>query len=126
MAGSDAGIDISNSAVEQVPANVEKTNTKPSARVKSPRRKFTLITITLLLNILHWASFVCLFTSIYRIAATPNDKTSIPSEVLTILAVRLAARALQDNDKLIYLGDRNHILHVPTYRDFAEAKEMDA
>ncbi|KAF1918797.1 hypothetical protein BDU57DRAFT_120616 [Ampelomyces quisqualis] len=85
MAGLDARIDIANSATEQLPTTVEKSR-KSNSRVKIPRRKFTLITITLLLNILHLGSFVCLFTSIYLIAATPNDKTSIPSEVLTILS----------------------------------------
>ena len=69
----------------------EKAEKKPIAiniSVKIPRRKAALITITLLLNVLHWSSIICLSTSIYHISSNPDDTTSIPVEVLTLISVR--------------------------------------
>lgn len=71
----------------QLPIIDEKREIPSKPYTGVPRRKITLITITILLNILHWSSLICVFTSIYQIAATPDDKTSIPSEVLTLLSV---------------------------------------
>ncbi|KAH4338047.1 hypothetical protein HBH98_214100 [Parastagonospora nodorum] len=70
----------------QLPIIDEKREVSGKPYTRVPRRKITLITITILLNILHWSSLICVFTSIYQIAATPDDKTSIPSEVLTLLS----------------------------------------
>lgn len=74
---------------EQLPTTTEKKQVDNAPRKHFPRRKLTLITITLLLNVLHWSSFICAFTAIYQIASTPDDKTSLPSEILTLLSVRL-------------------------------------
>jgi hypothetical protein len=83
-----AGSDSSRSQSEKQPGKVEKKTIAINISIKIPRRKVTLIIITLLLNVLHWCSIICLFTSIFQIAINPDDTTSIPSEVLTLTSVR--------------------------------------
>jgi hypothetical protein len=90
-----AGLDIGGNGAGQLPNTAEKRSTPGNAFVRVPRRKFTLITITILLNVLHWSSFTCIFTSVYQIIATPGDRTSIPSEVLTLLSVSFAKHKTQ-------------------------------
>jgi hypothetical protein len=82
-----AGLDIENSGAAQLPATKERKSDAIDIRVKTPRRKITLIAITFLLNVLHWGSLLCLFASVYQMASTPNDKTSIPAEILTLTTV---------------------------------------
>ncbi|KAH7071521.1 hypothetical protein BKA63DRAFT_74302 [Paraphoma chrysanthemicola] len=55
--------------------------------INTPRRKLTLITITILLNVLHLSALACLFTSVWQIILAPNDSTSLPSEILTLISV---------------------------------------
>ncbi|KAH8731751.1 hypothetical protein GQ44DRAFT_603304 [Phaeosphaeriaceae sp. PMI808] len=62
----------------------ERKSVAINITIKIPRRKLTLITITLLLNVLHWSSIVCIFIAIYQIASNPEDNTSRPSEILTL------------------------------------------
>ncbi|KAL6702623.1 hypothetical protein ACN47E_001292 [Coniothyrium glycines] len=52
--------------------------------VKIPRRKLTLISITLLLNVLFWSSIFCVIASIFQAVADPNDTTNIAPVVLTL------------------------------------------
>jgi hypothetical protein len=82
MAESGNGI----SRAEQLPAKDNKS-TAIKISIQIPRRKLTLITITTLLNVLHWGSIICFFASIYQITSSPHDLTSIPSEVLTLVSV---------------------------------------
>jgi hypothetical protein len=82
-----AGSDSSRSQSEKQPGKVEKKTIAINISIKIPRRKVTLFIITLLLNVLHWSSIVCLITSIYQIATGSDDTTSIPSEVLTLTSV---------------------------------------
>ncbi|KAH7413668.1 hypothetical protein DE146DRAFT_2515 [Phaeosphaeria sp. MPI-PUGE-AT-0046c] len=77
---------VNDSGAEQLPTATEKKQVNNTPPTRIPRRKLTLITITLLLNILHWSSFVCASTAIYQIASTPDDRTSLPSEILTLLS----------------------------------------
>ncbi|KAF2827135.1 hypothetical protein CC86DRAFT_406356 [Ophiobolus disseminans] len=79
-----AGSDSNSSRAEQLREKIEKTSIAINISIKIPRRKVTLITITLLLNVLHWSSIICLTTSIYQIASNPDDSISVPSEVLTL------------------------------------------
>ena len=83
-----ASSDNSSSRAEQVADQSEKKSIAIIISIKIPRRKITLIIITVLLNVLHWSSIICLSTSIYQITANPDDTTSIPSEVLTLTSVR--------------------------------------
>ncbi|KAF1830515.1 hypothetical protein BDW02DRAFT_98406 [Decorospora gaudefroyi] len=76
MAGSD-----SNGSKAGRPLNKLKRKTRAIDTI--PRRKLTLITITLLLNILLWSSFVCLVVCVYQIASDPKDTSNIAPVVLT-------------------------------------------
>ncbi|KAF2733379.1 hypothetical protein EJ04DRAFT_273561 [Polyplosphaeria fusca] len=51
---------------------------------KIPRRKLTLVGITICLNVLLWSSVATLVTTVYLIASDPSDTTNIASEVLTL------------------------------------------
>jgi hypothetical protein len=82
-----ATLDIDDSGATQPHITKERKKDAIDVRIKIPRRKITLIAITLLLNVLHWGSLICLFASIYQIASTPNDRTSIPSETLSLTSV---------------------------------------
>ncbi|ORY19276.1 hypothetical protein BCR34DRAFT_528201 [Clohesyomyces aquaticus] len=51
---------------------------------KLPRRQVTLLTVTLLLNILLWSALATIITSIYLIAVDPADSTNLASAILTL------------------------------------------
>jgi hypothetical protein len=87
-----AALEIEESGATQLPTRKERKNDIIDVRRKFPRRKITLIAITFLLNVLHWGSLICLFASVYQIASTLNDRTSIPSEVLSLTSVSYTVR----------------------------------
>ncbi|KAF2703041.1 hypothetical protein K504DRAFT_539238 [Pleomassaria siparia CBS 279.74] len=66
------------------PLKPEATPVAIEINTKLSRRQLTLIAITALLHILLWGSLSTIVTSIYLIAADPNDTTMIPSEILTL------------------------------------------
>jgi hypothetical protein len=61
--------------------------TKPEFKTRIPRRKITLVLITLLLNVLIWSAFICLVTSLYQIVTDPHDTTNIAPVVLNVTSV---------------------------------------
>lgn len=82
MAGSDcgsSGADPPSSRSQDRPA-IFDDNTR------LPRRFFTLVTITVLLNTLLWSSLVCLGSSIYQVASDSHDVTNIAPVVLTSIS----------------------------------------
>jgi hypothetical protein len=83
MAASRSGDGLDQSTVP-----LEPTIRSRKVILKYPRRQVTLVAITILLNVLLWASFICLATTIYQIAARPDDTTNISSEVLVSTSVR--------------------------------------
>lgn len=72
------------------PTELEATARTLELTPRYPRRQVTLVAITVLLNVLLWSSLICLATTIYQIAARPDDTTNIPSAVLLITSVRTA------------------------------------
>jgi hypothetical protein len=97
-----AALDIDFSGAAQPPKTKGRKNDAIDIRVKIPRRKITLIAITFLLNVLHWGSLLCLFASIYQMASTPDDKTSIPAEILTLTTVSCAVRPIPSMRSYVY------------------------
>jgi hypothetical protein len=78
-------------------SEAEQPLTKPETKTAEivpgiPRRKVTLICITLLLNVLIWSAIICLVTSLYQIISDPRDTTNIAPVVLTLTSV--CARSL--------------------------------
>ncbi|KAH7396196.1 hypothetical protein BKA66DRAFT_259519 [Pyrenochaeta sp. MPI-SDFR-AT-0127] len=78
-----AGSNSSSSGAGNPCSKIEPKSIAINISIKIPRRKLTLITITLLLNILLWSSLVCLATSFYQVASDPKDMTNIALVVLT-------------------------------------------
>ncbi|KAI5375903.1 hypothetical protein J4E82_005381 [Alternaria postmessia] len=72
----------SHSDAEQPLTSSETKTVKTSLRI--PRRKVTLICITLLLNVLLWSAIICLVTSLYQIISDPQDITNVAPVVLTL------------------------------------------
>ncbi|OAL46887.1 hypothetical protein IQ07DRAFT_614102 [Pyrenochaeta sp. DS3sAY3a] len=75
--------DGSSSGADLPPSKFEIKTIAINISIKIPRRKFTLITITFLLNVLLWSALICLITSIYQIASDPKDSNNIAPVVLT-------------------------------------------
>jgi hypothetical protein len=67
-------------------SRVTNITIKPS---KIPRRRLTLLSITILLNVLLWSSVLVLISSLYLIASDLNDSTNVPTELLTITSVSI-------------------------------------
>lgn len=86
-----AGSDSSGGGASQLPkseaSKSEGTVFTFKISTKLPRRQLTLISITVCLNVLLWSSLFVLVTTIYLIASDPDDKTNIPTEVLTLTSV---------------------------------------
>ncbi|KAF1848092.1 uncharacterized protein K460DRAFT_384303 [Cucurbitaria berberidis CBS 394.84] len=68
---------------EHPPGKFEIKTIAINISIKVPRRKFTLITISFLLNVLLWSSLICLGISIYQVASDPKDTNNIAPVVLT-------------------------------------------
>lgn len=85
MAGSEPSI----TGAEPLSTKIAKKSKAITITINTPRRKLTLITITLLLNILHYSALACLFTSVWQLIIAPNDTTSLPSEILTLISVSI-------------------------------------
>lgn len=85
-----AGSDTSSSEARQ-PLNLKINKTLP-------RRKVTLVTITVLLNILTWSALISLIASIVQTASDLTDTTSIAPVVLTSTSVRLHGSFSINND----------------------------
>ncbi|CAO2647346.1 Nn.00g082680.m01.CDS01 [Neocucurbitaria sp. VM-36] len=81
-----AGSDGSSSGADQPPSKFDVKTIAINISIKIPRRKVTLITITLLLNVLLWSSLICLVVSIYQVATDPKDTTNIAPVVLTSIS----------------------------------------
>jgi hypothetical protein len=94
--------------------------------IKIPRRKVTLITITLLLNILHWSSIICLFASIYQFTSSPHDATSIPSETMTLTSVSYYKVGSSSMHLHLRTGSCNDIVYMPSYHNIPQAEYMGA
>jgi hypothetical protein len=94
--------------------------------IKIPRRKVTLITITLLLNILHWSSIICLFASIYQFTSSPHDTTSIPSETMTLTSVRYYKVTSNSMHSYLLTGSCNDIVYMPSYHNIPQAEYLGA
>ncbi|PSN74742.1 hypothetical protein BS50DRAFT_22922 [Corynespora cassiicola Philippines] len=77
--------DSSSGGASQLPKS-EAPNITFHPKPKIPRRKLTLIAITVLLNVLLWSSVICLSLSIYQFASNPSDTDSVASEVLTLVS----------------------------------------
>jgi hypothetical protein len=120
-----ASSDGSSTQDEQLPEKKEKKAIAINISVKIPRRKATLITITLLLNILHWSSIVCLSTSIYHIASHPNDYTSMPSEVLTSASVSLRNLCVFTESELTSVGNSHNLVRLPAHDRLDQAEDLD-
>jgi hypothetical protein len=122
-----AALDIVESGATQLPTRkVRKNDAIGVPRKfprKFPRRKITLLAITFLLNVLHWGSLICLFTSVYQIASTPNDRTSIPSEVLSLTSVSYTVRLL--SAQLTHTGGCNNIIYLLPFCNFIQAEDLD-
>jgi hypothetical protein len=110
----------------QQPAKKDPKNDAIRINVKIPRRKVTLITITLLLNILHWSSIICLFASIYQITSSPHDVTSIPSETMTLTSVRLYKVVVTSLHLYLSTGTRNDNIRIPPHHNILQAEDMGA
>lgn len=83
MAGSESG-----SSRADLPAS--RSQDRPTIvddNARLPRRMFTLLAITVLLNTLLWSSVVCFGSSIYQVASDPHDVTNIAPVVLTSISV---------------------------------------
>ncbi|KAF2024378.1 hypothetical protein EK21DRAFT_104688 [Setomelanomma holmii] len=83
-----AGSNSSSGGSTKLPSTKnEKKTGAINITVNIPRRKLTLVTITLLLNILHYSALACLFTTVWQISVAPKDATSLPSEILTLISI---------------------------------------
>jgi len=85
----------SHSDAEQPLTNSETKTVKTNLRI--PRRKVTLICITLLLNVLLWSAIICLVTSLYQIISDPQDMTNVAPVVLTLTSVCAWSLAAKNN-----------------------------
>jgi len=85
-----AGSDTSSSEAQQ-PLNLKINKT-------IPRRKVTLVTITVLLNILTWSALISLVASIIQTASDLADTTSIAPVGLTSTSVRIYQSFSINND----------------------------
>ena len=72
---------------EQLPVKLEVTTRTTNVLDKLPRRQWTLIAVTAVLNVLFFSSFMCIIAQIYEIVDDPGDTTNIASEVLTLTSV---------------------------------------
>lgn len=77
----------SNGATGQLPIKSEATTVTNKGRTGLSRRQWTLIGITVLLNVLFFSSLLCIFTQVYQIVDDPGDSANIASEVLTLVSV---------------------------------------
>ncbi|PVI00961.1 hypothetical protein DM02DRAFT_671640 [Periconia macrospinosa] len=79
-----AGVDGSGSEAALVPTGAEDsdTTTKPSSKLS--RRKWTLLAITTLLNVLLWSSLISCGVTVYQIVSDIQDTSNLTSEVFTL------------------------------------------
>ncbi|KAF1998169.1 hypothetical protein P154DRAFT_439759 [Amniculicola lignicola CBS 123094] len=85
-----AGSDSSTSGASQLPKSEAPAISIKTSK-KLPRRKVTLIAISVCLHVLLWSSIFTLVISLYLIATDPEDTTYLPTVVLTIASALVSA-----------------------------------
>ena len=114
MAGSEIG-----SSEAQQPLNLDLKTNKTI-----PRRKVTLIIITVLLNTLAWSALISLIASIVQIASDPTDTTSIAPVVLTSTSVCVHTFCSTKHHKLRILDSNNICICFPSHVFLLQAEDM--
>jgi hypothetical protein len=75
----------SNSPTEQPLTKADFKTVETKRRI--PRRKITLVLITVLLNALIWSALICLVASLCQIISDQRDPTNIAQVVLNLTSV---------------------------------------
>ena len=87
----------------------------------APHRQYSLLAITIILNILLWSSVICSIIALFQIASDSKDGSNTLPGVLTLVSVGTTTRPSEDLS-LITPGHRNDSIRDRTYSIFHQTK----